>query len=194
MMARCPARRRRAGVVTAEFSIVLVWFLLMCSSVLEVARVMYMLNTLQAVTLRAASRAASTDPGDAAALDAVRQHAVFRQAAGGLLLGAPVTDAAVRIDYLALTGSSPDMTPIAAAALPACAANNRITCLNDPNDGACIRLVRARICDPAVADSCQPLRYRSLFSFLSLPLKLPQAPAIVPAESLGAAAGAPPCP
>jgi hypothetical protein len=182
------------GVVTAEFSIVLVWFMLLCCGVLELARVLYMFNTLQAVTLRAASTAAHTDFSDPAALAALRQQALLRDGAGGLVLGAPVSAAYVRIDYLALTSNGAAMTPIAAAALPACPANNRLVCMKDPYDASCIRLVRARICDPADSGECRAVLYQPLFSFLSLPLTLPTASAIAAAETLGALPGAAPCP
>jgi len=66
--------------------------------------------------------------------------------------------------------------------------------MKNPYDASCIRLVRARICDPAATGSCQRVRYQTLFSLVSLPLNLPMATAIVPAETLGAAAGAAPCP
>lgn len=197
--ARQPRFRQRAttlhGSVTAEFSLVLTMFLIMMCGLLELARVLYLFNTLQMVTARAASAAAHTDLHDAAALATVRQQAVFRDSAGGLALGAPVTDAHVRIDYLSLAGPDDDMLrEIAAAALPACAVNNRLTCLRNPYDAACVRLVRARICDPADAGTCRSVAYRSVFTFMPLPLQLPTAPAIARAESLGAGPGAVPCP
>ncbi|WP_116994474.1 hypothetical protein [Duganella sp. BJB476] len=89
----------------------------------------------------------------------VRQTAIFRQGPGGLPLGAPITDAYVRIDYMAqLRGSDGTLTsvPIAPANLPACPASNRLVCMNDPYDASCISLVRVRICDPASAGSCPP--------------------------------------
>lgn len=189
------AARRPAGLVTAEFSLVLVVFLMFACALLEMARAMYLFNTLPMVTQRAALRAANTDFTNAAALQAVRQQAVLRDSPGLLLLGEPVSDAHVRISYLSLSG--PDaamMTPLATGALPACPVNNRIACLKDPYAAACIRLVKAQICDPAITASCEPIAYRSIFSSVPLPLKLPIATAIVPAETLGAMPGDAPCP
>src|SRR5471032_3409781 len=187
--------RPQAGVFAVEFSMVLVLFLTIAFGVLELARVMYLFNTLEEVTRRAASLAANTDFQDASAMSAVRQAAVLRASPGTLTLGAPVTDAYVRIDYLSLSNTGAvTMTAIPAAALPSCAVNNRISCMKNPYDASCIRLVRARICDPAVTGSCNRVQYKTLLSLVSLPLNLPTATAIVPAETLGAPAGAAPCP
>lgn len=195
MLPRQKDPQRQAGVFAVEFAMVLILFLSIAYGVIEVARVMYMFNTLEEVTLRAAALAANTDFQDASAMSALRQAAVLRSTPGALPLGDPVTDASVRIDYLSLSNAGAvTMAAIPAAALPACAANNRITCMKNPYDASCIRLVRARICDPAVADSCQRVRYTTLLSLVSLPVNLPTATAIVPAETLGAPAGAAPCP
>ena len=195
MLPRQKNMRPQAGVFAVEFAMVLMLFLTIAWGVIEVARVMYMFNTLEEVTLRAASLAANTDFQDASAMSALRQAAVLRDTPGTLSLGDPVTDAYVRIDYLSLSNAGAvTMSTIPAAALPACAANNRITCMKNPYDASCIRLVRARICDPAVTGSCNRVQYKTLLSLVSLPLNLPTATAIVPAETLGAPAGAAPCP
>lgn len=187
--------RAQAGSTVAEFAVLLIIVLTFACAVLELARVMYLYNTLQVVTQRAAALAANVGFQDAAALGDVRRQAIFRDAAGGLILGAPVTDAHVRIDYLSLSGpNGAMMTPIPAAGLPSCPANNRVACMADPYGAGCIRLVRARICDPAVAEACNSVRYQALFSFLGLRLNLPKATAITSAETLGAPPGQAPCP
>lgn len=189
------AARQPAGVVTAEFSLVLVVFLMVACALMELARAMFLLSTLSMVSQRAAVLAANTDFTNAAALQAVREQAIFRSSPGTLILGAPIGDAHVRISYLSLSGAQAAMlTPIATGALPACPVNNRIACLRDPYGAACIRLVKAQICDPAITGRCEPVAYHSLFSSLPLPLKLPVATAITPAETLGAMPGDPPCP
>ncbi len=187
--------RRCAGAVTAEFAIVVTLFLLLVCSVIELARVMYMFNTLQVVTQRAAAAAAKADFTSAAAMGAVRQRAVFRGSAGVLAIGAPVTDEHVRIDYLSLSDAGgAGMAAIPAASLPACPANNRVTCMQDPYGASCIRLVRARICDPADAGECRSVPYQALFSFVGVAFNLPKATAIATAETLGAPPGQAPCP
>lgn len=182
-------------MVTAEFSLVLVVFLMFACALLELARVMYLFNTLPMVAQRAALQAARTDFSNGTALQAVRQQAVFRDRPGMLLLGEPVSDDHVRITYLSLSGPEASMmTPIAAGALPACPVNNRIACLKDPYGASCIRLVKVQICDPAITGTCEQIAYRSVFSPLALRFKLPLATAITPAETLGAMPGDPPCP
>jgi Flp pilus assembly protein TadG len=189
------ARRPGKGSVTAEFSLALLAFLICAFGVLEVTRAVYMINILPMVTQRAAIAAANTDVRNTAALAAVREQAMFRTGPGLLTMGAPITDAHVRIDYLALAGpNSAMMTPVATTALPNCPVNNRVTCMQNLYAPACIRLVRVRICDPASAATCERVPYQSLLSFSRLPFRLPVAASIVSAESLGARPGDAPCP
>lgn len=189
------AMRRAGGLVTAEFSLVLVVFLTVACGVLEVGRAMYLYNALYMVTQRAALAAASADFSNPQAMAAVRQRAVLRTMPGNLIMGAPVSDAHVRIDYMSLSGAGTEvMQPIAAGNMPACPVNNRIACMKDPNSAACIRLVRVRICDPAVTDKCDLTAYRAMFPLVKLPLQLPMSTTIAAVETLGAAPGDEPCP
>lgn len=170
-------------------------FLTIAVAVIELARAMYIYNTLEIMTQRAAVLAANVDFRDAGAMSAVRQKAIFRDSPGALILGAPITDAHVRIDYLALPyAGTPTLTVIPTASLPACPVNNRITCMKDPYDASCIRFVRVQICDPAATDTCNSVQYKTLFSLVSLPLRLPKATAITSVETLGASVGDAPCP
>lgn len=185
----------QAGVAAVEFALVVLIFLTLIFGVLELSRSMYLFNTLQEVTRRAANGAANVDYRSAAALDAVRQAAIFRTSPGDLLLGDPVTDASIRIDYLAATREASGvlaLTPI--ATLPSCPARNRVICMSDPNDSTCIRFVRARVCQPGTTDRCVPLPYKTVFPLIGLPMSLPTAPTIVSAETLGFVQGALPCP
>lgn len=187
------ARRAAGGAYSVEFAIVILVFLLLLFGVLELARLMYVFNTLQEVTRRAAHAAANQDFTDTAGMGALRQAAVFRGAPGVLVLGAPVSDDAIRVDYMALlpAGASMALTPIPASALPASPARNRLNCVSDPNGTACIRFVRVRVCDPGNAGGCSPLAYVSIFSLISLTPNLPTSTTIVAAESLGYAPGKP---
>lgn len=188
-------RRSSGGAVTAEFSLALLAFLILSFGVLEVARALYLINILPMVTQRAAIAAANTDVQDAAGLAAVRAQALFRSGPGTLTLGAPITDAHIRIDYLSLSGpNAAMMAPVAATALPSCPVNNRIACMKDMYGPSCIRLVRARICDPAITATCERVPYQSMLAISRLPFLLPAAPSIVNAETLGAQPGAAPCP
>lgn len=186
---------RYAGSVTAEFAIVMILFMLIVCGVIELARVVYMLNTLQMVTRRAATLAANVDYTDAAAMNAVRERAVFRSSPGDLVLGAPVTDAHVRIRYLSLgSAGGEDIAEIPTVGLPACPANNRITCMADPYGASCIRMVQAEICDPTDTSECKGVRYQALFSSVGLSFALPKSTSIAAAETLGAPPGQAPCP
>ncbi|PHV05307.1 pilus assembly protein TadE [Janthinobacterium sp. BJB412] len=188
-------RQTGAGSVVVEFAIVLLVFLMLAFGVMELARVMYLFNTLQEVTRHAAMLAANTDFKNEVAKSSVRQAAIFRSSPGSLILGAPITDAYVRIDYMSLvqSDSSLTMTEIPTTSLPACSANNRITCTKDRNDPVCIRFVRVRICDPGDTDTCAKVQYQALSSIVNLPVMLPKAEKIVPAESLGLVPGMAPC-
>lgn len=195
MPTRIRGLRACAGAVTAEFAFVIIIFFAVVCGVVEVARLLYVFNTLQAVTQRAAAGAANADFGSAAAMAGVRQRAIFRDAAGTLVLGAPVTDDHIRIDYLSLSEAGGiAITEMSAASLPSCPANNRVNCLQNPYGPSCIRLVRARVCDPADTGQCRRVAYQPLFSFIPISLSLPRAPAVTNAETLGAAPGQAPCP
>ncbi|HEX8480199.1 MAG TPA: TadE/TadG family type IV pilus assembly protein, partial [Telluria sp.] len=155
-------REHQHGSFAVEFALILLMLLTLLFGVIELARLMFIYNTLQDATRRAAASAAATDWRDQAAMDLVRQRALFRSSPGELVLGKPVTDAHVRIDYLAIVrdgASDLTMSPIPAGSLPSCHARNRVVCTANPNDAHCIRLVRVRICDPADAATCQPVYY-----------------------------------
>lgn len=187
--------RRQGGGFSVEFALIVVIFLTVVMGVVEVARAIYLINTLQEVTRRAAAGAAATSFSDAAAMNTVRQRAVFRDDAGLLMLGTPVTDAHVRIDYLWLqeNGGTLTMVPITGG-LPSCPARNRLNCLTSPNASSCVRFVRAQICEPGSGGTCTPVQYRTVTSLVALPFNLPRATTIVKAESLGYVPGSPPCP
>jgi hypothetical protein len=189
-------RQRQRGATVAEFALSVVCLFATVFFMLEVARALYVWNTLQDATRRAAAKAAVSDFSNAATMNAIRQAAVLRDSAGTLPLGMPVTDAHIRIDYLSLTrnaDSSLTMTPIPAASLPACPARAQLNCIANPNGGSCIRFVRARLCAPG-ADECEEVQYQPLFPLTGLNLTLPQATTITKAESLGYQPGSALCP
>ena len=189
--------RSQAGAFSVEFAIVSIIFFTFIFGVMEFARAMYLVNTLQEVTRRAASAAVHVSFRDEAVKDVVRRNAVFRTTAGELLLGDPVSDRHVRIDYLSLARNSDgsmELTPIPAAALPTCIPRHRITCMTNPNDASCIRFVRVRICDPADTTQCKRVRYKTLVPLIELPFDLPMSTTIATAETLGHQPGMTPCP
>ncbi len=185
-----PTSRQR-GAFAVEFALVALFFFTLVFTIIEVSRALYMWNTLQEVTRRAARAATVTDFSDAAAMDRIRQRAVFRDSAGGLTLGNPITDQHVRIDYLALqsdASSNLSQVPIAQASMPRCPARNRLVCTKDSGDAGCVRMVRVRICAPGAA-TCARVPYETLLPFVNFNMNYPVATTIMRAESLGYVAG-----
>lgn len=193
-----PLQRRQEGTAAVEFVLLAGIFFTLVFGVIEVARLMYVYGTLQEVTRRAAVAASHVYAGDTAALQKVRQNAVFRDSPGELALAAPVTDANIRIEYFALTrdpaSNKLSLAKIDDSALPTCAAQNRQICMRDPNASNCIRFVQASVCDAGNTASCDPLTSTMLLPLVDLRLKLHKATTITPAESLGYTAGMSPCP
>ncbi|WP_295998138.1 TadE/TadG family type IV pilus assembly protein [Rugamonas sp.] len=194
------ARRRggravQAGIITVEFALLAIVFFTFIFGVIEVARALYLFNTLQEVTRRAAQMAAVTDFSSPAAMAALRRQAVFRSTAGALLLGDPVTDQSIQIQYLSVarSGAVLTLTPVGASAMPACPARNVVNCVHDPNGAACIGLVQVMLCG-AGAGACPPLAYAPMLPLVKLSFPLPPATAIVRAGSLGYQPGMPLCP
>lgn len=171
-----------SGALTVEYALVMPVFLLFVFVLLEAARALCVLNTLQEVTRRAARGAAMTDFSCAAALRAVRLDAIFRDSDGVLLLSGGVTQDHVVIDYL-WQDDTGALQALAAGALPASPAQNRANCMVNPASSSCIQFVRARICSP---DGCEPVPYLPMLSWLPLPaMTVPTAATVVRAESLG---------
>lgn len=188
--------KKQRGVAAVEFALVLFPFFILFFFTVELARAMYICNTLQEVTRRAAALAANTDFHDSAAMQKVREHAIFRESPGFLAFAEPVSDAKIRIDYMQIQrdGTTLNMAAIPEGDLPASSAANYANCLSDPYGSGCIRLVRVRVCETVAGDSCTPIRYQSLISLTRIPFGLPISTTIRPAESLGLPAGTPPDP
>jgi hypothetical protein len=179
----------QSGTAAVEFALILLIFLTFIFGIMELARSMYIYNTLQEVTRRAAAAAANAD-FSVASTDKIRRYAIFRAPAdtGGLLFGNPVTAAHIRIDFMALERVGNDTTPklISSAQLEASSpAANRLTCMRNSNDENCVRLVRVQVCQPGT--DCVPVPYEPVFPLISLPFNLPVARTIVAAETLGLA-------
>jgi Flp pilus assembly protein TadG len=185
------ARRRQAGEMIVEFGLIVLLFLAFMFAVIELARLMFLTNTLQEATRRAANGASVSDPGNAASMDQIRRNAIFRTTPGGLTLMSELTDRAVRIDYMSVSrdsGGNYAMQPVSGGG-PASAADNRHNCAVDPYAGNCVRLVRARICNPAITASCEPMNFKPMTSLFKVQIPLPIATTIVKAQSFGAGPG-----
>ena len=192
---RAPRHRNgQGGLAAVEFAIVSAVFFLFVFSIMEVSRALYLWNTLQEVTRRAARDAAVTDFSDPSAMEMVKRTAIFRTTSGTLTLGAPVNEQYVRIDYLSLqndTNRTLKQVAIPTGSLPACPARNKLICTARPGDPACIRMIRVRICAPG--SDCAPVPYEPMFPLVNLGINLPASETVVRAQSLGYVAGAPLC-
>ncbi|WP_373896740.1 TadE/TadG family type IV pilus assembly protein [uncultured Massilia sp.] len=163
--------------------------------IVEMARAMYIINTLQEVTRRAAAFATNADFSNAAIMQGVKEHAIFRNSPGFLVFAQPVADTHIVIDYLWIQriGGTLTMLPIPANAMPANPAANFANCLANPYSESCIRLVRVRVCETADGDLCEPVGYQALVSLVPFSFGLPPSVTIVTAETLGMPAGVPTC-
>jgi Flp pilus assembly protein TadG len=191
---RTPGKER--GVAAVEFALIATAFFMLFFGIVEVARAMYICNTLQEVTRRAAALAATADFADSAKMQHVREQAVFRDAPGALVLADPITDKHIKIDYMSIqnSGTSLTMAPIATGSMPSSTAVNYANCLRNPYGSDCVRLVRVRVCQPDGGADCTPVPYQTLVSLIVLPFNLPKSTTIVNAETLGMPEGTPtPC-
>jgi hypothetical protein len=194
---RRPPRRSlkaQAGTAAIEFALLAVIFFTFVFGIIETARLLFVYNTLQEVTRRAAAAAVNVYPRDTGAVASVRQHAIFREAPGDLMLAKPVTDEHIRLDYL-----RSDLSVIPPASWPVDAAANRQVCMINPRATTCIRFVQASVCDPENAGECNAVIAEMLLPFIDLRVPLHRATTILPVESLGYVPGTlppgpPPCP
>lgn len=197
-----PRLRRQRGVAAVEFALLAGLFFLILFGTMEVARMLYVYGTLQEVTRRAAASAAHVYPTDAAGIARLKYAALFRSGPGELPLAPPVSDAHLRLDYLALTRDPDDgalsLAPVAPGSIPNSAARNRQVCMANPNAADCIRFVQVRVCgatDDGDGDGeCPRVRSRMMLPFVDMGVPLHRATTIVPVESFGYQPGDSPCP
>jgi hypothetical protein len=176
------------GSTAVEFGVVLLPFLIFIFVIIELGRIMFLFNTLEDATRRAAISAAATDLGQAASLDTIRQKAIFRSSPGGLVLMPELTDQAIRIDYLSLARANDgalSMKSIAATSLPMNALENRRNCAVDPYAANCVRFVRVRVCNPQNVNGCDPMMFRTLTSIVPFSIQLPLATSVAQAQTMG---------
>lgn len=188
--------RQQRGVAAVEFAILAVLFFSILFGILEMARAVYLINTLQEVTRRAAAMAVNSS-FEQTTIDHIREAALFHDVNGNLLWGDPITSAHLNIEYLSVSrdASTGELKLQATAPMPANPTINKINCLTDPYGASCIRFVRVRVCTPDGASNCTRVSYKMLFPLIDLSsLKLPRSTSIVPAQSLGFTFGSVPSP
>jgi hypothetical protein len=160
-----PTSTRQRGVATVEFALVAMIFFTLLFGVLEFARMLYVFNSVQEVTRRAAREASVRWIDDGAA---VKQLALF----GGSELpgGAAVNGAAITSDSRRFAGNTVTTTPTSPA----------------DNLSACGDALRVDSCIYSVRVSVSGVTYTpllSLFGFLNVPL--PPSQVTMHAESMG---------
>jgi hypothetical protein len=181
-ISRRPGAQR--GSAAVEFALVAIVYFLFVFGTMELARMMYTLNTLTEVVNRTARGAAVTNPGDAGKMDTMRNTAMLDAGTGKLPLGGGIDTSYLRIEYLAADRSS------AVASLPTCPVNNVMNCLQNPNGASCIRYIRVRLCDPSDGMACKPVPYVPMLALDGLAafhFQLPAFTTVVAAQTLGAA-------
>ncbi|MGB9108874.1 MAG: TadE/TadG family type IV pilus assembly protein [Telluria sp.] len=185
---RRPSTSQR-GTAAIEFAIIALVFFTLVFGVIEVARLLYIYNTLQEVTRRAVAAAVNVYPNDAANIARIKQYSVFRDSPGELILAAPITDQYIRFSYL-----NNSLSVIPASAWPSSAAKNREVCMKNPNADTCIRFVQAQVCEPDTTDSCKAPTSPTFIPLINLSPTLHKATTISTVESLGYTSGTLPCP
>lgn len=185
-------QRWQWGATAIEVAWLSPLFFALVFGVIELARLMFVFNTLQEVTRRAAAAAVNVDPNDTSAINSVKINAIFRTAPGSLTLAPEITDNNVRIDYLSLARASDGsltILPIPQASLPSSPARNRQNCMANPNGANCIRFVRVEVCDTANTSGCNAVKSTISYVLGNFTVNLPKATTISPSESLGYAPG-----
>lgn len=174
---------RQRGVAAVEFALISFFFFTLTLGIVELGRLMYVWNTVQEVTRRAARegvvRNFSTD------LSALSREAIFRPGGGGGTVVLPaageITNGEVRITYLDAT-----LTEVFPA--PTDPADNLSACGDATRTSSCIRYVRAEVCEVA---GCDGVLYRPVVGFLlgaggiDFSIRIPVSPVVMPAESMG---------
>jgi len=182
-------RKTQAGTAAVEFALVAIVFFIFVFGVIELARLLFVFNTLHEVTRRAAAAAVNVYPRDSDAMDQVRQYAILRNTQGNLVLADPVTDKHIRLEYLRF-----DLSVIPQASWPDDAGANRQVCMMNPRAPTCIRFVQARVCDPAETSQCNKVASQMILSLIDFRVPFHRATTILPVESLGYIPGTPPPP
>ncbi|MGZ8320722.1 MAG: TadE/TadG family type IV pilus assembly protein [Telluria sp.] len=173
-----PSRSRaQRGIVAVEFAIGSLFFFALVFGLLELARAIYLWNTVAHVTRTAARGAAMADINSDAALGAVSRAAMFGN--GSIPLAPALTAANLRYSYLRADGSETARI---------CPTENVRNCAADPRGVNCIRMIQVRLCEPG-GDACTPVPYAALVPLLSAfpsgTFNFPSFSSVTPVGSLG---------
>lgn len=186
-----PGGRHQGGATAVEFAFVVVLLIVLLLGIVELGRFLYLFNTVQEVTRRAA-REAVVSCTDSGTQDGIRSRAVLGTGATGAFLpfGREIADTRVVIDYLDKNQASISRY----IACPSPYNGNILKCEADAAD--CIKFVRVRLCDYKNRNQCDPVKYVPMIGLFSpksltamqiidLGIDIPGSTVIMPAESLG---------
>jgi len=182
--------RTQRGVATVEFALLAIVFFLALLGTMDLGRLMYIWNTTQEVTRRAAREAVVRD-FTSAEIAAIQREAIFRGGSVGpayMPAGGEITNTTVKIIYMTVDAGG-NRVQITAGNMPADPADNISAC-NDVTRmfTTCIRFVQACI---AVDDTCvSSIPYQPMVGMLAglgidLAINIPASSVVMPAESLG---------
>lgn len=163
------------GAAIVEFALVALIFFTLVLGIMEFGRMLFIWNTVQEVTRRAAREAVVRDFSDSAEVAAIRRNAIF----GGVSLpaGAEISNTNIQIRYL--NGSLTTATPF-----PYDPAGNISTCNDATRTSDCIKFVEACVAtDGTCTGSITYIPMAGLFPFLAI--SIPVSSVVMPAESLG---------
>lgn len=166
---------RQSGGVAVETGLLMVLFFVLLLGVFDLARMIFLWNTLASISRRAAITVATSLPASDHSI------ALSGVAFGGVPLSVPRIDGTYfRVEYL-----NADHVVIAT---PASATDNLRNCMRHPRDPVgCVRSVRIRLCQPG-ATECERVRFEPLFPLggaLGADIRFPTFETITPVGSLG---------
>lgn len=185
--------RRQSGATAVEVAILSMVFFTIVFATMELARSIYIFNTLQEVTRRTASEVAKRAPAslESEEIADIKRRAIFSDKGDSLFIGAPVTINHIQIEYQSLIKApGGGLRRVRTTPSPTCPIANRRICMANPNDPACVRFVRVRICPPGAVTSCNPVPYEPAFPLFPLNVNLPRASTVATVETLGYVPGA----
>ena len=182
--------RPQRGAATVEFALLAIVFFMVLLGMMEFGRLMYVWNTTQEVTRRAAREAVVRD-FSGTEIAAIQRESIFQGGSTGtayLPAGVEITNTTVKIVYLTVDAGG-NRVAITAGNMPADPADNISAC-NDVGRVfiSCIRFVQACI---AVDDTCaNSIPYQPMVLLLAnlgidLAINIPASSVVMPAESLG---------
>jgi TadE-like protein len=170
--------RRQRGAAAVEFAIVAMLFVTVILGIMEFGRLLYLWNTVQEVTRRAAREAVVRSFADAGK---IQRAAVFNAEEGSgaayLPAGLEITSLNVKINYLngALAVADP---------MPTDPSDNISACNDATRAASCVRFVEACVATSGnCTGSVQYAPMAGIFPFLAI--SIPVSSVIMPAESLG---------